>query len=261
MDSSSLRHYNLIHTRLASGEMKATLFEQSKLLEVDLATPDEKARADKLREVALSWFRENGRTFPWRSTRDPYRILVAEMCLQKTNAEKVVPVFEKIVDKYPTVAALAKADPNDLSDHFSQLGLFKRGGFLLEIARAIVEQYGSVVPRDREILLKVRGIGDYTANSVLCLAYGDRLPLLDGSTQRVLARVFDRHVDKPAWANKAMRDFMQAILPDSQAREFNLALIDIADKYCRPTKPKCDDCPVVGVCLAANAARKVLNGL
>jgi A/G-specific adenine glycosylase len=241
--------------------MKATLLEQSKLLEVDLATPDEKARADKLREAALSWFRENGRTFPWRSTRDPYRILVAEICLQKTNADKVVPIFEKIVEKYPTVAALAKANLNDLSDHFARLGLFKRGSFLLEIARAIVEQHGGVVPRDRGTLLKVRGIGDYTANSVLCLAYGDRLPLLDGSTQRVLARVFDRCADKPAWANRAMRDFMQAILPDSQAREFNLALIDIADKCCRPRKPKCATCPLETICLTAKSTRRSPDGL
>lgn len=242
------------------GEMKATLLEQSTLLEVDLATPDEQAKANRLCEAALSWFRENARAFPWRSTRDPYHILVAEICLQKTNADKVAPVFERIIKKYPTIAALAKADPNDINDHFSRLGLFKRGGFLLEIAKEIVEQYDGVIPRDRETLLKVKGIGDYTTNSVLCLAHDDRLPLLDGSTQRVLARVFSRSADKPAWANRAMRAFMQSILPNNQAREFNLALIDIADRCCRPRKPKCAACPLEALCLTAETIGRLPNG-
>jgi A/G-specific adenine glycosylase len=212
---------------------------------------DEEVRAKKLGNILLSWFHGNGRSFPWRSTQDPYRILVAEVCLQKTNAAKVVPIFEIIVEKYPDIESLAAADATDLRDYFSGLGLFKRASFLLQIARAIVDRYAGIVPRDRQSLLKVKGVGDYTANSVLCLAYGDPLPLLDGSTQRVLGRVFNRQTDKPAWANKSMRDFMQAILPHNGAREFNLALIDIADKYCRPKKPECGDCPVREACLTA----------
>lgn len=235
--------------------------ESSPTLALESPTNDELARAKRLRQTALRWYDQNGRHFPWRVTRDPYQILVAEMCLQKTNADKVLPVFEEIIKRYPNVVALAGAELSDLSKHFSRLGLFKRGDFLLQIARAIVDHYGGVIPKDRDTLLKVRGIGDYTANSVLCLAYGEPLPLLDGSTQRVLVRVFDRQADKPAWANKRMRYFMQAILPDDGAREFNLALIDIADKFCRPKKPKCDDCPIVGICLASNANRGVLNGL
>jgi len=237
------------------------LSESSRTLALESPTDDELTRAERLCRAALCWYDQNGRHFPWRVTRDPYEILVAEMCLQKTNADRVLPVFEEIIERYPNVAALADADLGDLSKYFSRLGLFKRGRFLLQIARAIVNHHGGVIPKDRDALLKVTGIGDYTANSILCLAYGECLPLLDGSTQRVLGRVFDRQADKPAWANKRMRYFMQAILPDDGAREFNLALIDIADKYCRPTKPKCDDCPVVDVCLSANVTRKVPNGL
>lgn len=211
----------------------------------------EKTRADKLCQLALRWFDKNGRSFPWRYTRDPYRILVAEICLQKTNADKVAPVFEKIIEKYPDVAALARANESDLKEHFSFLGLFKRGNFLLQIANTIVNDYGGVVPHDKESLLKVKGIGEYTANSVLCLAHEERLPMLDGSTQRVLARLFNKQIDRPAWTNKEMRDFMEAILPLEKVREFNLALIDIAAKHCRPKKPKCGDCPLIGVCLIA----------
>ena len=211
----------------------------------------QRIKSDELRQLILRWFKKNGRIFPWRNTRDPYLILVAEVCLQKTNADKVTPVFEKLAERYPNVATLAKASENDINEHFSVLGLFKRGNFLLQIANTIVSDYGGVVPRDRESLLGIKGIGEYTANSVLCLAYGDRLPLLDGSTQRVLARVFARIVDKPAWADKETRAFMDAILPVSKAREFNLALIDIAAKHCRPKNPQCGDCPVLGICLTA----------
>lgn len=212
---------------------------------------DHEIRAKQLHDAALTWFSVNGRVFPWRSTRDPYQILVAEVCLQKTNAAKVVPIFNQIVEKYPDVMTLAAADPDNLREYFSDLGLLKRGGFLLEIAKAIVKNHGGIIPRDREALLIIKGIGDYTANSVLSLAYGERLPLLDGSTQRVIARIFNMSIDKPAWANKAMRGFMQGILPDNGAREFNLALIDIADKYCRPKKPRCGHCPISDICLAA----------
>lgn len=237
------------------------LSESSHALALESPTDEELARAERLHQAALHWYEQNGRCFPWRATRDPYEILVAEMCLQKTNADKVLPVFGEIIERYPDIAALAQADPSDLTKYFSRLGLFKRGGFLLQIARAIVDHHGGVIPKDRDTLLKVRGIGDYTANSILCLAYGESLPLLDSSTQRVLGRVFNRKADKPAWANKRMRYFMQAILPDDGAREFNLALIDIGDKYCRPRKPKCEDCPVVGVCLVATSAKKVPSGL
>jgi len=237
------------------------LSESSHALVLESPTDEDLARAERLRRAALHWYEQNGRYFPWRATRDPYEILVAEICLQKTNAAKVLPVFGEIIERYPNVAALAEADLGDLTKYFSRLGLFKRGGFLLQIARAIVDYHGGVIPKDRATLLKVTGIGDYAANSILCLAYGECLPLLDSSTQRVLERVFNRKADRPAWANKRMRYFMQAILPNDGAREFNLALIDIADKYCRPRKPKCDNCPVAKVCLAANVAKKVPNGL
>ena len=220
----------------------------------------DRARADSLCHAALAWFRKNGRSFPWRDTRDPYQILVAEVCLQKTNADKVVPVFERIINAYPAVRVLAQADPNELSRHFSQLGLMKRAAFLLGIARVVVAQHDGVIPRDPNALLKVKGIGDYTANSVVCLAYGDRLPLLDGSTQRVLARVFNRRLAKPAWADTAMRHFMHAILPKRNVREFNLALIDIADTCCRPRKPRCAACPLQALCLASAAIGRSPNG-
>lgn len=220
----------------------------SSAVEIELPTSEELQLASKLSEAALRWFYQNGRVFSWRNTRDPYCVLVAEVCLQKTNADKVAMVFDKIIERHPSIIALAESSQESLSEYFAQLGLFKRGGFLVHIARTIVREYGGIIPRDRELLTQVKGIGDYTANSVLCLAYGDRLPLLDRSTQRVLARVFNKRIEKPAWADKKMRRFMQEILPNDGAREFSLALIDIAAKYCRPTKPRSEQCPLANFC-------------
>lgn len=225
--------------------------ESGDTVESELPTSEELELASKLSKSALRWFCQNGRVFPWRNTRDPYYILVAEVCLQKTNADKVALVFEKIIERYPSIVALAEANPENLSEYFAHLGLFKRGGFLVHIARTITQEYGGIIPRDRESLVLVKGIGDYTANSVLCLAYGDRLPLLDRSTQRVLARVYNKRIEKPAWADKKMRRFMQAILPNDGAREYSLALIDIAAKFCRPAKPQCGQCPLASFCLNA----------
>lgn len=216
--------------------------------EVELLTSEELHLANKISKVILHWFYQNGRVFSWRNTRDPYHILVAEVCLQKTNADKVALFFDKIIERYPSITDLAEANQESLKDYFSQLGLFKRSGFLIHIAKTIVKEYGGVIPRDRELLIRIKGIGDYTANSILCLAYGDRLPLLDRSTQRVLARVFNKQIEKPAWADKKMRQFMQDITPNEGAREFNLALIDIAAKYCRPKKPRSDQCPLSYYC-------------
>lgn len=241
---------------------KATGADEMKVQprETTLVTADEKRKADRLGDAATSWFTHHGRQFPWRTTRDPYWILVAEVCLQKTNADKVAPVFKEIINKYPSIADLAAANPDELTKHFSQLGLMKRSRFLMRIAAVVLNQHDGVIPRDRDTLLKVTGIGDYTANSILCLAYGERLPLLDGSTQRVLGRLFNRPSDKPAWANKQMRDFMQVILPNSQAREFNLALIDIAYSWCRPRKPRCLPCPLRALCLSATSTGSWPNG-
>lgn len=205
-------------------------------------------KISKLHRYALDWYQVYGRSFPWRNTDDPYKILVAEVCLQKTDAEKVLPVYQYLVDQYPNLLLMSQAGIDDLYIQFAKIGLVKRASYILQISKYIVNELNSKVPKDRNVLKTIRGIGDYTANSVLCLAYNTRLPLLDGSTQRILTRVFDIMTEKPAWANKMMREFMAEILPKRKYQHFNLALIDIAAKYCRPKNMKCFECPLSLIC-------------
>jgi A/G-specific adenine glycosylase len=205
-------------------------------------------RTRRLRRRVVAWFNKFGRQFAWRVTKDPYEILLSELLLQKTDAAKVVVAYPQFLKSYPNPQKLARASLGKLARMLQSIGLVKRAGFLKRIGQKLVREYDGQVPRSREALLSLPSVGDYAANAVLCLAYGERYPLLDGSTSRVIQRIFNLKSRKPAWADSETRAFLGALLPRRSAREFNLGLLDIAAAHCRPTNPKCASCPVVKLC-------------
>ena len=202
-----------------------------------------------LQKAIVNFFKREGRDFPWRQTNDPYVILVSELLLQKTTARQVLEVFDEFFDKYPSVSKLAKADLKTLKSIIGKLGLVKRAIFLRELANDIEKIYGGEVP-DNTKLLKLKGVGMYTANAVLCFAYGKRVPVVDSNVARVLRRYFGIKGNKPAYADKALWKIAEAILPYECYREFNYGLLDISAKHCRP-KPLCDECPLKEHCYYA----------
>lgn len=141
-------------------------------------------------DALLAWFSKNGRLFPWRSDKEPYHNLVAEFLLQKTNAEKVEPVYVQLVSRYPTVADLAKADLAELSALMEPLGLRYRIQRLKATAETLSEKFGDLVPNTFEELRGLPGVGDYMANAILCFAFGQPRLLIDTNSARVLTRVF-----------------------------------------------------------------------
>jgi len=206
-------------------------------------------KAEEFKSKLMEWWAENKREFPWRKTRDPYAVLIAEFLLQKTDAKKAESAYSALLNRYPSVSALAEAEEEDLKRIFRSIGLVYRADRVKRTAVEILEKYSGQVPRTREELLSLPGVGKYTANAVLCFAYGKPLPLIDAPTSRVLARVFNfRSSKKRAREDRKFWEFAGFLVPPGFPREYNFALLDFADAVCAPKKPKCSQCPLKDIC-------------
>ena len=166
----------------------------------------------------VSWFRSNGRDFPWRETRNPFHILIAEVLLRQTQAARVVGPYIHLVTTYPDPASLAEADVDALREWFRPLGLVRRADRLVECARRLLGDYGGQVPRDLRRLQSLPGIGRYSARAILCMAFNHPLPMIDEGSGRVLRRVLGFLDTGPAYSDTRLAEVAERILPDSHAR-------------------------------------------
>jgi len=210
---------------------------------------DAPAFRDTFQSSVIRWYGQFGRAYPWRQTRDPFEILVAEFLLRLTGAWKAEKVYEYIMAKYPTPGQMAKADKRDLLEQLRPLGLWGRADTLVEIATTISEHLDGYVPRTHSELVAIKGIGQYTANAILCLAYDERVPLVDGSVSRVFRRCLNFSTGKPAYADRQLWIFAEMLLPKRQHREYNLGLLDIGALVCKHARQLCNECPLASICL------------
>lgn len=197
------------------------------------------------RRALLRWYRAAGRHhLPWRHTRDPWQVLLAELMLQRTRADLVAPVYLKATARWPTADSLAGADPTDVRNVLAPLGLAHRVGRLIGAARTCRDG----VPRTQGGLLRVPGVGRYAATATLCFAFGRRVAIVDPSIIRVLERYFgltpsrSRAREDPQYWEAAA-----ALLPSRMPREWNFALLDLGSLVCRAT-PHCSECPLSSSC-------------
>lgn len=192
---------------------------------------------ESFRSDLLAWSYDNLRSFPWRETSDPYELLVAEILLQKTAAEKVESIFTEFLRRYPSLEALADAEQEELAEIIYSLGLQnQRSRALISIGQEL-EDTG--VPADEDELLDLPYVGQYAANATLCFAFGEPRPIVDANVVRVYNRAFGKEFDyrdEKAW------DFAAKVIPESYAWEFNLAILDFAAAICIPGRPNCDEC-------------------
>jgi A/G-specific adenine glycosylase len=205
-------------------------------------------RARTFREALARWGEENGRVFPWRETRDPFSILIAELLLQKTASYKVVRLYDSFIERYPSPRALAAANVSEVRALISPLGLPKRAATLVALARALEQDHGDQIPRDAVTLRRLPGVGPYTANAVECFAFGRRRPLVDEVAGRVYRRFFGLPADKRAYEDRALWSFVDGLLPRRKARDFALAVLDFASAVCTFKAPKCKACPLQEQC-------------
>jgi A/G-specific adenine glycosylase len=201
----------------------------------------------KVVDRLLEWHEKHGRRFPWRENRTPYRVLLAEILLQKTPAERVVGAYEELLKLYPDPASLARADIKDIRRHLKKLGLEKRGRWLIKAARGIVELHGGEVPMSYERLVKLAGVGDYTASAVLVFGYGIPVPMVDANVARVVSRIYGLNLED----RRSIKNALTQIVPESKAAVFYDALLDLAALVCKKS-PLCDICPISTVCTYAS---------
>ena len=196
----------------------------------------------------LSWFKENGRSFPWRETKSPYEIIISELLLQKTNSRAVSETYLKFLKKYPSPAQVTKSSEAEIYSIISPLGLFYRAERILAICSSIEEHHEGEIPNDITDLMKLKGIGRYAASAVLCFGFGESVAILDRNVIRILSRVFDIRSNKPrSHIDNQMWEAAQLLLPADNAREYNLALLDLSAIVCKP-KPDCNHCPLNDIC-------------
>lgn len=210
----------------------------------------------KFVEALLTWFHAQKRAFPWRETRDPYRIWISEVMLQQTQAATVVPYYVRFLDKFPDVVALAAATDGALMKAWEGLGYYARARNLRRAARLIVAEHDGKLPGTREALLKLPGFGPYTSASVASLAFGEDCAAVDGNVMRVLARLYAIAADiKQSATRRELQRLADALLPADRAGEFNEALMELGATVCKPKAPRCSVCPIRRYCRAYREQR------
>ncbi len=204
------------------------------------------------------WYERHKRDLPWRHTNDPYRIWLSEIILQQTRVAQGKPYYERFVAAYPTVADMAMADERELLRLWQGLGYYSRARNLHQTARYIAEKLNEKFPDNYHDLLKMKGIGDYTAAAIASFAFGERVPVVDGNVYRVLARVFGIEEDitttkaKKTFASLAMRLIQLANNPAT----YNQAIMEFGAIQCTPVSPDCLLCPLQQQCVAYQTGRQ-----
>ena len=212
--------------------------------------PDERLRA--MNRPLLAWYEEHARILPWREEPQPYRVWISEIMLQQTRVEAVKPYFERFIKALPDAAALASVEDDRLMKLWEGLGYYNRARNLKKAAGIIMEQYGGRMPSEYEDLLKLPGIGSYTAGAVASIAFGEPVPAVDGNVLRVISRVMASREDiLKASTKRWMEECLKETMPKERASHFNQGLIEIGAIVCVPNgQPKCAECPLASVCLA-----------
>src|SRR5216117_4573387 len=204
---------------------------------------------DDVRSRLLSWYGANRRDLPWRRSRDPYRILVAEYLLQRTRIASGTPYYERFLERFPTVRDLAAAPLDDVLAVWEGLGFYGRARNLHAAAQSIVQRHGGKVPRSYDELASLPGIGPYTAGAVASIAFGIPVPAVDGNVVRVVARLFRirENVTSGAVRRRITEIAAQLVSPE-QPGDFNQALMELGATVCTPSAPACIRCPIERSC-------------
>jgi A/G-specific adenine glycosylase len=202
-----------------------------------------------IREL-LAWGRRNRRSFPWRAERDPFRILVAEVLLQRSRGTSVAPVYERLFERWPTAAELARARVDSIRSVIRPLGLIRRAETLKAIARDVTDR-GSV-PRSVDGLLELPGVGQYAASATAAVAFDTRIATVDGVTARVYRRYFGLEGHQPASIDRDLWALVGGVTPERGVREWNWAVLDLAASVCVSGRPRCRACPLIKGCTWGN---------
>lgn len=209
----------------------------------------------------LDWYDRHARVMPWRvgpAARragvlpDPYRVWLSEVMLQQTTVAAVTDYFHRFTTRWPDVRALAAAADEDVMAAWAGLGYYARARNLLKCARAVVAEYDGMFPADHQALLKLPGIGPYTAAAVSAIAFDIPATVVDGNVERVMARLFDEHTPLPA-AKPVLTALAETMTPKHRPGDYAQAVMDLGATICTPRNPACGICPLRPDCTARTA--------
>lgn len=207
------------------------------------------------------WYRDSARDLPWRRPAfheefGAWGVLVSEFMLQQTPVTRVIPHLEAWLDRWPTPAAMAAATPTEVVRQWANLGYPRRALWLHRAAVEVVARHGGIVPRDVDALLALSGIGEYTSRAVAVFAYGDRHPVVDTNTRRVMARALDGRA-QPSPPSRRDLIAMEALLPVDLAESavVNAAAMELGATICTARAPRCEECPIAMDCAWLAAGR------
>lgn len=211
-------------------------------------------------QTLTCWYSDNKRDLPWRRTKKPYFIWLSEIILQQTRVDQGMPYYISFVKAYPTVFDLAKASEEQVLKLWQGLGYYSRARNLHFTAKQIVNECNGNFPSSYNGLIKLKGIGDYTASAIASICYDEPTAVVDGNVYRVLSRYFG--IDTPINSTKGIKEFKalaQSLIPEQHIGNYNQAIMEFGAKQCKPSNPNCEICPLQNSCLAFG--KKLVNKL
>ena len=205
---------------------------------------------EQFNKTLLDWWKTNKRDFPWRHTRDPYTILIAELLLRKTTAKQVSEVYPIFIKIYSSPDKLHRAETSDIKKMIATLGIeHKRAELFKKFGTYIVTEVKGKIPYSKDQLLRIPGVGEYAANAVLSFSCGEDVPTVDTNFIRLIERFFGiKSEKKRARTDRKIWDFAQQLVPTGRSRDFNLAVLDFCAVVCTARKPHHSECPLSKLC-------------
>jgi len=220
---------------------------------MDTESPSERKNFSN---IIISYYRENGDNYPWRKRdQDSYRVLIAEIFLQRTGRKQVETVFESFISRFPDIEALSEGDLKEIKEHMKPLGLHWRGDKVKKMAVKVVEEYEGILPDNKDIY-ELPGIGSYVGSMFLCLAHGENTAPVDVNVGRILNRVFGLGCSDETGRlsrKKIIKRSAKKCAPKKNIREYNLGLVDFGNKLCTSNNPSCCSCPLSQRCSFYNS--------
>ena len=201
-----------------------------------------------MRGKIIDWYRDHSRNFPWRHTRDPYKIMIAEFMLHRTKAEQVVPVYLKFIERYPDIETLARANFKDIKKVTEHLGLHWRAKHFSESAKFITDNYGGIFPKNYDELKRIPGIGEYIAGAITTICFNKPAPVVDSNIARFINRYFGLNLSGEIRRKRKIVELSKKLFNYKNPGDLLFAVVDFTSLVCKPGEPLCDKCLLRNKC-------------
>ena len=204
----------------------------------------------------LDWYTEHKRPMPWRDTKDPYKIWISEIMLQQTRVDQAWPYFERFISEFPAVFDLAEAEHQQVMKAWEGLGYYSRARNLHAASKVIVANFGGQLPQDYNDIIKLKGIGPYTAAAITSIAFGKVNAVVDGNVIRVITRFYGIEDDvRSAITTKRVQAHVDELISEKFPADFNQGIMELGATICTPKNPNCNHCPIITDCIATKMAK------